>query len=258
MRINENIYATSKSRILLTMISTAILVFSVMGCNATTTTDTPPPIEQASVTYDLVHTIDLENFGAGEASRIQIWVALVRSIAPYQELISMMITPVDCATISDIYDNEYAVIEFTEVPAGETRQVEIQYKLKVYELDFDLGQCEGDVPDEYINSEKYMESDSLVIRAQSDELSAGQVDLCGKSRAFYDFVGENVSYVGYNPGDIGAAVALETLVGDCTEYTDLLIALNRASGIPARYFDGVTCCTDAGSGKVKTSTTGWM
>jgi transglutaminase-like putative cysteine protease len=236
----------SISHILLTLVTTAIVLFAAMGCSPTTTPDTPPPSEPTFVVYDLVHTIDLENIGSGEASRINIWVALIRSISPYQEVLSMEITPEDYSTLSDNYENDYAVFEFKEVPAGEIRQVEINYKVKVHRLDFELGECSGTVPDEYINSEQYIESDSDEIQEKSNELSAGKANLCEKSRAFYDFVGDNMAYVGYNPGDIGAAAALETLGGDCTEFTDLSIALNRAAGIPARYFTGVTCCTDMG------------
>ena len=37
----------------------------------------------------------------------------------------------------------------------------------------------------------------------------------------------------------GAQAALGPMGADCTEYTDLLVALSRAQGIPARYFEGL-------------------
>jgi transglutaminase-like putative cysteine protease len=57
-------------------------------------------------------------------------------------------------------------------------------------------------------------------------------------RAFYDYIGENLVYT-YNGANWGAQAALGPMGADCTEYSDLLVALSRASRIPARYFDGL-------------------
>ena len=45
---------------------------------------------------------------------------------------------------------------------------------------------------------------------------------------------------GYNPKEVGAVAALEAKIGDCTEYSDLLVALCRAQGVPARVIEGYT------------------
>jgi len=45
---------------------------------------------------------------------------------------------------------------------------------------------------------------------------------------------------GYNPREVGAVGALEAKTGDCTEYSDLFVALCRAEGVPARVIEGYT------------------
>jgi transglutaminase-like putative cysteine protease len=69
---------------------------------------------------------------------------------------------------------------------------------------------------------------------------------CDTIRTLYDYVADTLTYNGYESGDVGALRALETGRGDCTEFADLLAALSRASGIPARGLEGVSCCTNQG------------
>jgi len=52
-----------------------------------------------------------------------------------------------------------------------------------------------------------------------------------------------MEYFGYNPSSAGAVSALLRGGGDCTEYSDLFVALCRAKGIAARTVEGYT--TDA-------------
>jgi transglutaminase-like putative cysteine protease len=65
-----------------------------------------------------------------------------------------------------------------------------------------------------------------------------------------------MTYGGYDPGDVGALEASRRLSGDCSEFSDLMVALSRAAGIPARNLEGVTCCTsgeDYDEGQIKHS-----
>ena len=68
--------------------------------------------------------------------------------------------------------------------------------------------------------------------------SPGSDTVCEKVRAFYDYVGNELTYT-YNAESWGAQAALGPMGADCTEYTSLLMALSRAQGIPARYFEGL-------------------
>ncbi len=103
-----------------------------------------------------------------------------------------------------------------------------------------MGLCEGELIPEFTQPEKYIESDAEQIILLSQQLSAGTENVCQQVRAFYDFVAETLEYVpDCTREDYGALKALEYKSGDCTEFSDLLIALTRSAGIPARFIEGV-------------------
>jgi transglutaminase-like putative cysteine protease len=207
-----------------------------------------------AVEYDVGQTITLVNEGPGIATRVLLWVALSRDVEPYQRVLSMEVRP-DFETITDEYGNLYARFEFDDVDSGEEVVVEARYRVAVRELDFDLGECEGQMPSTFVEPEPFIESDAEEVVALAEMLGDGKTTACEKVEAFYDYVGDSVSYSGYNPGDKGALSTLRELTGDCTEFADLAIALSRAADVPARFVEGVTCCTngDYVEGEIKHS-----
>jgi transglutaminase/protease-like cytokinesis protein 3 len=100
---------------------------------------------------------------------------------------------------------------------------------------------------EYLIPERYLESDDPKIEAAADSFgNAQQLELVS---SIYNFVLGCMHYSGYNPSDTGAAAALASGSGDCTEYSDLFVALCRAKGIPARVIEGYAI--DAGSSDLR-------
>lgn len=57
-------------------------------------------------------------------------------------------------------------------------------------------------------------------------------------RSFYDYAGDELIYT-FNQNAWGAQATLGLMGADCTEYSSLVIALSRASMIPARYYEGL-------------------
>jgi len=84
----------------------------------------------------------------------------------------------------------------------------------------------------------HIESANPQIVAIARELSQGKRNVCQQVREFYDYIGNELVYT-VNGRNWGAQVALGPMGADCTEYTSLLVALSRAQGIPARYFEGL-------------------
>ena len=208
-----------------------------------------------TVEYGVEQTVTLVNGRPGTTTNIRLRVALLRDIEPYQVVTSTEITPYDFETITDDYGNEYAEFEFTDVAPGGKVAVKLRYEVAVNELDFDLGSCEGPLPDMFVDPERYIESDAEQIVALAEKLAQGKTTACEKVRAFYDHVGDmaDESYAGFDPDDNGALATLENGAGDCTDFADLLVALSRAAGVPARFIEGVTCCTNGDyiEGKIK-------
>jgi transglutaminase-like putative cysteine protease len=180
----------------------------------------------------------LINEGSGQPDKQDIWIALIRSIPPYQDVLSMEISPNDYELIVDEYGNHYAELDFSGQPSGTTQTVKIDYRLVVNELTYDLSFCQGVLPDDFIEPELHIESVNPQIVSLASELSQGKDTVCQQLRAFYDYIGNNLVYT-YNGENWGAQATLGLMGSDCTEYASLLVALSRAQGIPARYFEGL-------------------
>jgi hypothetical protein len=196
-----------------------------------------------ALTYELEQRVRLMNTGENPAKPVKLWVALIQDLPPYQLVQSLETDPLKYEIITDEYDNQYALFTIQQLDAGEEALVTLRYQVELSQVQANMDDCQGSLPDTDIFPEKYVESDAPEIVALANELSAGKQNVCEISRAIYDYVADNMEYTTYNPDDLGALAALEQKKGDCTEFSDLLVALHRAAGIPARMIDGVNCCT---------------
>ena len=150
----------------------------------------------------------------------------------------MEVSPTDYKLVIDEFGNHYAEFDFSRQPAGTTKTVKINYKVAINELAYNLSVCEGELLNDFIQPELHIESANPQIVALASELSRGKSTVCQQVRAFYDYIGNELVY-SYNGNNWGAQAALGPMGADCTEYTSLLVALSRAQGIPARYFEGL-------------------
>jgi len=215
------------------------------GCRAqpetlvpSATTPDPSVTVQDQREYVVHQQVALVNEGAGQPEKQNIWIALIRSFPPYQDVSSIEISPNNFARVTDEYGNQYAEFDFSGEPAGITQTVNIDYRLAVNELSYDLSICQGELPGEFTAPELHIESANPQITALASRLSQGKDTVCRQVRAFYDYIGAELTYTA-NGENWGAQAALGPMGADCTEYTDLLVALSRAQGIPARYFEGL-------------------
>jgi transglutaminase-like putative cysteine protease len=188
--------------------------------------------------YEVHQKLELVNEGPGGPEKQNLWVALIRDFPPYQDVLSMDISPAEYRLITDEYGNQYAEFDFSNHPSGTTKQVQIDYRITVNELTYDLSDCEGGVLNDFIQPELNIESANPQIVNLADDLSRGQKTICRQIRAFYDYEGDRLVYT-YNGKNWGAQATLGDMGADCTEYTSLLVALSRAQHIPARYFEGL-------------------
>jgi len=199
----------------------------------------PPPASVVSTqAYTVRQTISLVNIGEHKPAKQNLWVALIHDIPPYQEVTSRKISPGEYTLVTDEYGNQYAEFDLAEHPAGKQINVEIQYDVSVNEIIYDLSLCEGELLNEFIQPELHIESANPQVVSLADELSKGKRTACEQVRTFYDYAGDELIYT-YNRQDWGAQATFGLMGSDCSEYADLVIALSRAKGIPARYFEGI-------------------
>jgi transglutaminase-like putative cysteine protease len=222
-----------------------VLIFLLLGCQPRAdslirakTTPGPYVTVLGQREYVVHQQLILANDGPGQPEKQNIWVAIIRDFSPYQEVRSVEISPGDYSMVVDEYGNQYAEFDFSGQPAGTTNTVKIDYRVVVNELAYDLSVCAGELLDDFIQPELHIESANPQIMALAGDLSRGTGTVCQQVRAFYDYIGNELVYT-YNGENWGAQAALGPMGADCTEYTDLLVALGRAQGIPARYFEGL-------------------
>jgi transglutaminase-like putative cysteine protease len=88
----------------------------------------------------------------------------------------------------------------------------------------------------FLAEEKYLEVNDTAIQKAAKTI-AGKNGEPGV-RQVMDFVAQTLQKGPFDPADHGAVWALKNKHGDCTEYSDLFVALCRAKGIPARACEG--------------------
>ncbi|MBN1451929.1 MAG: transglutaminase family protein [Anaerolineales bacterium] len=221
------------------------LAFICTACTSTgavsKTVDTPEVV----LTRDyIVHQqLSLVNEGNAEPGKQNLWVALIRDVPPYQKVISRTISPDKYTLSTDEYGNQYAEFDFSNHPPGRTIDLDIEYRVEVNELTYNLGACEGELLDEFTQAELHIESANPQVIALANDLSKGKKTACEQVRAFYDYAGDELIYT-YNRKAWGAQATFGLMGADCTEYASLVIALSRAEGIPARYYEGLLYLED--------------
>jgi transglutaminase-like putative cysteine protease len=208
-------------------------------------TATPSPYTQgptilSQTDYQVLERVQLANAGPETVEHLTLWVALITSLEPYQEVLHRDVQPQDFEVVTDEHGNQYARIEYQNVGAGESVEATLNYQVRVSELSYDLSLCTGETIQAFLEPETHVESDAEEIETLAQQLVEGSPSPCQTLRALYDYVGDHISYSSYESGDRGALWALEQGSGDCTEFADALLALSRASGIPARFLEGIT------------------
>lgn len=98
--------------------------------------------------------------------------------------------------------------------------------------------------DDCLAAERFIECRDRSIREAAAKIagdtSGDTSDDLARARATHAFVLRQMQTRSHNPKDVGAVAALAAGRGDCTDYSDLFVALCRAQGIPARAVEGYT------------------
>ena len=209
-----------------------------------------------SVEYEIQQRLKLVNSGPESPSKQNLWVALIQDIYPYQDVLEQEISPDNFQLITDEYGNQIAEFDFSEMPPESEIVVQINYRVRVNQLEFDISHCQGELPDFFTEPELHVESQNPQILQLAGLLSQGKQTTCEQVRAFYDYIGDNLVY-SYNGGNWGAQAALGEMGADCTEFSSLMMALSRATGIPARYVEGLSYIPE-GEGRLARQEHAWL
>lgn len=184
-------------------------------------------------------TLRFENPYSRSLGRQRFWCYLPMSIASRQQL-----RQVDVSMQHRVLDDDlgHRILELTldTVPPLAQKVVTVSIGIVVGEKP----QAEAlSQPSVWLSPERFIESDDALVREAAKGLRRDSQE--ATVRAIYEWVRDHLTYAGYLADDLGARYALENRRGDCTEYADLVVALARANGIPARMVGGYVLTQDA-------------
>ncbi len=175
----------------------------------------------------------------GETNKISFTCLVPNDIKGSQKVkkISYSVDPVNVFANKD---NKYAEFIFDSV--NQDVELTIGITIDIYRRDFKTSKKNPfhqiTSLDTFLIEEKYIELSDVLIRKIADDLK--NKDTIKMVKNIYNYVYNNLKYSGFNSADIGAVEALKRQHGDCTEFTDLFVALCRANGIPAKAIEGYT------------------
>ncbi|MDI6643359.1 MAG: transglutaminase-like domain-containing protein [Candidatus Hodarchaeaceae archaeon] len=145
--------------------------------------------------------------------------------------------------IESTADNRWVRVSVGDLMVGESRTVTVTQVLKIKSVDFSINpnnvgtSYPPETLDHISSVAGLFESDDESISALAHQLTDNTENPYYKARQIFDFVMHNLRY-SEQTTEHGALWALQTGVGDCTEFSNLFIALARAVGIPAKAVAG--------------------
>ena len=98
---------------------------------------------------------------------------------------------------------------------------------------------------QFLKSTVYIQAEHPAIRTKAAEVLNGEINAWKSAQRLCRWVYKNIHDKNLKVGFGSALQTLESLEGDCTEHTVLMIAMARAVGIPARVCAGLVFQQDA-------------
>ena len=145
--------------------------------------------------------------------------------------------------IHDEADNRWARVELGTLPPHSQKTVRVTQIVKVSSVQFEIdpAQIENEIPEEYLVYTQpvpnLFESDDPTLRSLAEEITAGAQNAYEKALRIFEWILDNIHYV-RQLSEHSALYALQTKTGDCTEFSNLFVAMARAAGIPAKVVSG--------------------
>ncbi len=138
-----------------------------------------------------------------------------------------------CRSLMDSIGNQILHFSLVDLPPYGTRVLSINARVSFSDQSVPIP-LEGLRP--YMEPEEYIESDNPDIRRVAADLT--DTSIPGTAERIFRWVSEHIQSYEFSGMDRGALFAYRNRRGDCSEATQLFVALCRAAGIPARGVGG--------------------
>ena len=157
------------------------------------------------------------------------------------------------STITDDNGNEYYYFHLSSVSIGSSWSLNVTANYTLRSINWEennsitIANYNTTDPEylEYTKEEEYINKSYAPIANKAAELNDTSVFVTANN--IYDYVTDLLAYQ-IQPSEYGAEWAIDNEKGDCTEYAYLMVALLRASGIPARVLRGIVIADSSTQG----------
>lgn len=199
----------------------------------------------ASARYTATWTYDVT--ARANTERFRFTLTLPRTIPNRQTVHAINFTPQPTRREFD-GGNEYAIWDIRNPQPSS--QIVVKADVEVFRADLPTltakAKANGVGPqpksfDRWLGHEKFIECDAESVQAAAARI-VGETDL-SLVRGIHEFVLRRLKSGTFNGDDRGAVWALENRTGDCSEFSDLFVAMCRARKIPAFVVEGFVTTT---------------
>lgn len=200
------------------------------------------------IVYKVEKEYTISNEGANKARDVVAGIYLLdnhddwasqKILSEQVKVGSEVITPLP----SGNEDNRMKEIQLGDINSENSETINVTQILRVNtkQIHITSGQSVERIPEsleKYTKPVKHLwQSDDEKIKSKAEELTQGLDNYCAKARRLLEWVREHMTYEEQAP-EYSAVWAYESGRGDCTEYSNLFIALARAADIPAKTVSG--------------------
>ncbi len=177
----------------------------------------------------------LKNIKNKVLPQAEMWCYAPVSTTSFQYFLSLD-TSHSYEMIEDGFGNQILHFTFSDIPPFSTKIIHIKSNLEFHSKPKPV---ESENIQFFLQPEQFIQSDHPEIMQLAKKLNAKD-ELQTVSNIF-NWVANEITYIGYVKNARGALYALQRKKGDCTEFADLFVALCRANDIAARAIGGYLC-----------------
>lgn len=226
----------------LAVICLAALVVVDFGllCSDASEPGLPSPISVPNASArlaELTATVKVTNEGTANVQKYFFRLTTPPGDLPYQR--AKLLSPLSEVSRKAHKNGLDSYLELQlAIPANETVTKEFRFLLLLLPVDYlrmtKLPVTEKDkrATADYLQPAPLIESDAPQVKKVAESLFRSRASDLERAKAAYEYPAHALKYRMQKPA--GALKALQTGIGDCTEYSCLFSALCRAGGVPAR------------------------
>ena len=186
---------------------------------------------------ELTATVKLTNEGTADVRKYVFRLTTPPGDLPYQRARSLALHPEVTRKAHKNGLDSYIELRLA-IPASGTVTKEFRFLLLLLPVDYlrmtklPVSEADKRTATNYLQSVSLIESDAPQVKKMAESLFPSGASDLEKAKAAYEYPAHVLKYRVQKPA--GAVKALQTGIGDCTEYSCLFCALCRAGGVPAR------------------------